>query len=304
MELEIFEKLKNFLSKSSNLQTVEEAEHLRWELQEKLFPMDIEEKVFDQSKRGYIVKRVKYAYEDMEMRYNLRKEIPTILEKFYERLEQFYRPPLPEELSILRPYLENPKQPFEKEWRDSISKIRSFLRDRRVKAIFDSLPAIEIDFRHDEIKVRRHFSPDEVRAFIVSTLEPYVFYWKTTTPEGSIYTQTLSSSTGESTDNTSKPGPKKVGNKAIILLRIHFKECFKQKSPPFYRFIADLFNAAKLERRTDWKPRQIKMRYERIRKELSFDEECWYEYYKNELAMCSNSHKINGLVELIKEVNA
>ena len=304
MEWEIFEKLENFVSKSPDLQTVEEAESLRRELQTKLFPMDIDNKkgkVFDEGKGGYVAKKVKYAYEDIEMPFYLRKKIPTILKKFYGRLEQFYQPSLPEGLSILKPYLGNRKQLFEKEWRDSILKIRSFLRDKRVKAIFHSLPAIEIDFQHDEIKVHRHFSPDEVRAFIVSTLEPYAFYWKKTTSEGSICTQTLSSSTGESMGSISKPGPKNTGNKAVILLRIHLKECFKQKSPPFYRLIADLFNACEMERRSNWKPSQIKMRYERIRKDSSFNEEWWYEYYKNELAMCSNLHKMTGLVELIKE---
>ena len=164
-----------------------------------------------------------------------------------------------------------------------------------------SLPAVEIDFKYNVLNVHRHFSPDEVKVFIISVLEPYAFSWIRRTEEGSIYTQTLCSSTGELIGNTSKPGPKNTGNRAIILLRILFKECFKQKSPPFYRFIADLFNTSEMEGRADWKPSQIKMRYERIRKDSSFNEEWWYEYFKNELAMRSNLHKMTGLIELVKK---
>jgi hypothetical protein len=301
MAWEIFEKLKDFLSKDSSLQSSEEANSLEWELQEKLFPMDMSAWVFDEKEGAYVAKKVRYAYEDMDMPFNLRKEIPTILEKFYERRNQLFRPPFFEKLPILRPYLEDPKKPFSKEWLDSILKIRKFLRDKRVRTIFDSLPTIEIDFKHNEVNLHRLFSPDEVKAFFISVLEPYAFSWIRRTEEGSIYTETICSSTGEPLGNTSKPGPKNVSNRAIILLRILFKECFKQKSPRFYRFIADLFNASKMEGRADWKPSQIKMRYERIRKDSSFNEDWWYECYKNELAMCSNSHKMTGLIELVKK---
>jgi hypothetical protein len=285
--MKIFQEIKNFLDKDPSLQTLEEAKRLQLKLFEKLVPED--------------------PFKDMEIPPDLANKLSAVVDEFqpllnsfYGRLNQLYGEfynALPSADKILKPYLENPQQPSLVEWRnkerrDSIVKIRRFLRDERVKVILRSLP-----------------SPDD-KGFVVSVLEPQVFSWirrgKNELTYMEPFLETLTSSSVMLEVKTSKPGPKSMANECIVLLTMHLKHCFKcfekcrHNHPPIYQSIADLFNACEMNYRNNWSKDQVKMRHERIRKGAGFSENWWDCYYKNKFYISKDIGRKTGLIGLIR----
>lgn len=317
----ISEKLKSFFARDLPFQTLEEAEKLSAELKEKFHLWG-----YQTQPKGRILIIEKFVFLSNTVHYNfdnLNEETYGLLVKFFTHLMGSHDS-LP--FKVDKQYLEAPTKAFKEKYRDlamkeerTRAKIIEFLNDKRVNDICRSLPTIEVDFKipngNGEVVCNCCYSPDEVMAFIISVLEPKVFYWlsywegKTENGEMEFLTfeKTLSSSSCIVVDKTSKAESKSIADDCIILLTILLKKCFKcsekcthKHHPSVYRCIADLFNACGMKGKENWNSEKIEKKYGRIKKVSSFNEEWWQKYYKNKLALYANHHKETGLCELIQ----
>lgn len=151
--------------------------------------------LFDGHIRGEFISK-----ESEELTYFERQSFHYLIPKLQARMDELYQKSLPWNYAhVIKPFLESPKRPFRKEWKEPLTKIRKFLRNDRVKIIL------------------RKFETIEDRAFVVFILLPLIHY---DVYEGEGEGEGIKM---EKTIIMAKPLSKNT-NEIIIVLSIHFNK--------------------------------------------------------------------------------